>query len=286
MISLSFEFFPPKTEVLSRALWENVEQLESLSPDFVSVTYGAGGSTRTQTYQIVQNFLEKTSLLPAAHLTCVGSSINVLDEIVREYWSLGVRHIVALRGDPETGIGTPFVSREGGCNSSAELISFIRERGNFEISVAVYPERHPESISWEHDLDLLERKIEAGGARALTQFFFNNDHYFRFLDRVHARNISIPIVPGLLPIYSLKQVVRFAERVGTQIPEKIIHSFDGIDEHSQISHERALAIAVEQVRELMANGVHAFHFYTMNRADLILPIVRESGLRVALAENV
>jgi methylenetetrahydrofolate reductase (NADPH) len=284
MFDLSFEFFPPKTEPMAQALWESLEKLTILSPSFVSVTYGAGGSTRTQTHSIVKHILENTSLAPAAHLTCVGSPIEVLDNIICEYRSLGVRHIVALRGDPERGIGTPFVPIEGGCNSSVDLISFIRQRGDFEISVAAYPERHPESRSWEEDLDLLERKVEAGGKRVLTQFFFDNAHYFRFLDKVQARNIQVPIVPGLLPIHSLHQVARFAGRVGAQIPDSIIHRFDGIDEKSHAYREHAIALAAEQISELMKNGVNAFHFYTMNRSDLIIPIARQTELRTNFPE--
>ncbi len=284
MLGLSFEFFPPKTETMVQSLWESLEKLAILSPDFVSVTYGAGGSTRTQTHGIVKRILENTSLIPAAHLTCVGSPMHMLDDIVQEYWSLGVRHIVALRGDPEGGIGTPFVPMEGGCNSSVDLISFICQRGDFEISVAAYPERHPESRSWEEDLDLLERKVQAGGKRVLTQFFFDNAHYFRFLEKIQARNIQVPIVPGLLPIHSLTQVARFASRVGTQIPDKITRRFDGLDEKSEAYREQAIGLAVDQVSELVKNGVNAFHFYTMNRSDLIIPIARETGLRSNFTE--
>jgi methylenetetrahydrofolate reductase (NADPH) len=280
-VRVSFEFFPPKTEEMERNLWEAVERLAPLHPNFVSVTYGAGGSTRERTHTTVRRILKETALTPAAHLTCVAATKAEIDSVIRAYWDSGVRHIVALRGDPTGGVGDKYAPHPGGYASSAELVAGIKRAGEIEVSVSAYPEKHPDSPNVEADIDMLKRKIDAGATRAITQFFFENDLYFRYLDRVRARGIDIPIVPGILPVQNFKQTTAFAARCGASVPRWLAERFDGLDDDVATRKLIAAAVAAEQVLDLVERGVTDFHFYTMNRADLVYAICHLLGLRPA-----
>ncbi|OYU49525.1 MAG: methylenetetrahydrofolate reductase [NAD(P)H] [Rhizobiales bacterium PAR1] len=278
-LGISFEFFPPKNDAMAENLWACVERLAPLSPRFVSVTYGAGGSTRERTHQTVKRILDETSLKPAAHLTCVAATKAETDEIIRDYWEMGVRHIVALRGDPVTGLGTKFEAHPEGYQSSADLVAGIKAIGDFEVAVSAYPEKHPDSPNFEVELDLLQRKVDAGATRAITQFFFDNDHYFRYLDKVRKRGISIEIVPGILPVQNFKTAASFATRCGTEVPAWLAARFEGLDDDAETRRLVAAAVAVEQVYDLLDRGVSEFHFYTMNKADLVFAICHMLGMR-------
>ncbi len=277
--NISYEFFPPKTPEMETQLWETVNRLAALSPHFVSVTYGAGGSTRERTHHLVARIARETMMKPAAHLTCVSATQDEIREILTAYWDVGVRHIVALRGDPPTGVGETFRPAENGYASSTELVRGIRRIHDFEVSVSTYPEGHPESRSIEQDLDALEAKIDAGATRAITQFFFDNDVYFRFLDRARARGIKIPIVPGIMPIRNFRQVAGFAQKAGASVPRWVAERFDGLDDDPQTRALVAAATAVEQVMGLARAGVEEFHFYTNNRADMVFAICHLLGVR-------
>lgn len=277
--NISYEFFPPKTPEMETQLWETVNRLAALSPHFVSVTYGAGGSTRERTHHLVARIARETMMKPAAHLTCVSATQDEIREILTAYWDVGVRHIVALRGDPPTGVGDQFRSAQNGYASSTELVRGIRKIHDFEVSVSTYPEGHPESSSIEQDLDALEAKIDAGATRAITQFFFDNDVYFRFLDRARARGVKIPIVPGIMPIRNFRQVAGFAQKAGASVPRWVAERFDGLDDDPQTRALVAAATAVEQVMELARAGVEEFHFYTNNRADMVFAICHLLGVR-------
>ena len=277
--NISYEFFPPRTPEMEIQLWETVKRLEALSPHFVSVTYGAGGSTRERTHHIVARIASETRMKPAAHLTCVAASRAEVDSIVDDYWRVGVRHIVALRGDPPGGVGGKFIANPDGYAGSTELVRGIRRLHDFEISVSAYPEGHPESASIEQDLDALQAKIDAGASRAITQFFFDNDVYFRFLDRARARGISIPIVPGIMPIRNFRQVASFARKAGASVPRWIADRFEGLDEDAETRALVAATTAVEQVMGLARAGVDEFHFYTNNRADMVFAICHLLGVR-------
>jgi methylenetetrahydrofolate reductase (NADPH) len=283
-ISVSFEFFPPKTEEMEQTLWASVARLAPLKPNFVSVTYGAGGSTRERTHATIVRILGETSLKPAAHLTCVAATREEIDTVARGYWDAGVRHIVALRGDPPEGAGKRYVPHPGGYAYTTDLITGLKKIGDFEISVSAYPEKHPDSPSIEAELDVLARKVDAGATRAMTQFFFDNAIYFRFLDKARARGISVPIVPGILPVQNFKQARNFAERCGTSMPSWIARRFDGLDEDPATRKLIAAAVAAEQVLDLVDKGVREFHFYTLNRADLVYATCHLLGLRPAAAE--
>ncbi|MDC7785414.1 methylenetetrahydrofolate reductase [NAD(P)H] [Rhodoplanes sp. TEM] len=283
-LRVSFEFFPPKTEEMEKTLWESVERLAPLRPDFVSVTYGAGGSTRERTHATVKRILDETALTPAAHLTCVAATRDEVDDVVREYLAAGVRHIVALRGDPVAGIGTAYAPHPGGYVNAADLVGGIKrlaeaEKTDIEVSVSAYPERHPESPSDAVDLDMLAAKVDAGASRAITQFFFDNDLYLRYLDRVRARGIDIPIVPGILPVQNFKLARAFAGKAGASIPGWLADRFDGLDDDPSTRKLIAAAVAAEQVLDLVDRGVTEFHFYTMNRADLVYAVCHLLGLR-------
>jgi methylenetetrahydrofolate reductase (NADPH) len=280
-IRVSFEFFPPKTEQMEQNLWKCIRKLAPLSPEFVSVTYGAGGSTRERTHNTVARLVAETSLKPAAHLTCVSATREEVDAVARAYWDAGVRHIVALRGDPEGGVGSAYAAHPGGYETSADLVSGLRRVGDFDISVTAYPEKHPESPDWDADIDMLARKVDAGAARAITQFFFDNDDYFRYLDRVQARGIAIPIIPGLIPIHNFAQVSGFAGKCGARIPPAVAQRFAGLDGDDETTKLMAATVAAEQVTELAAQGVDTFHFYTLNRANLVYAICHLLGLRPA-----
>ncbi len=278
-LKVSFEFFPPKTEEMEQTLWESIERLAPLEPSFVSVTYGAGGSTRERTHATVSRIVKETSLKPAAHLTCVAATKAQVDEVIRDYWAAGVRHIVALRGDPVGGVGTAYESHPGGYEGSPELIAGIRAIGDFEVSVSAYPEKHPESPSLDTDIDMLKRKVDAGATRAITQFFFDNDVYLRYLDRVRAAGITIPIVPGIVPVQNFKQTAGFAARTGASVPDWLAKRFEGLENDPATRKLIAAAVASEQALDLVDRGVTEFHFYTMNRADLVYAVCHLLGLR-------
>jgi methylenetetrahydrofolate reductase (NADPH) len=277
---ISFEFFPPKTAEMEKSLWETINRLAPLSPNFVSVTYGAGGSTRERTHLTIARLIRETELLPAAHLTCVGAARGEIDEIVDRYHEVGVRHIVALRGDPATGIGTPYVAHPDGYQTSPELVAGIKKRhGDIEISVSAYPEKHPEARDFDADIDTLKAKVDAGATRAITQVFFDNDFYLRYLDRVRARGITIPIVPGIMPMHNFKQARNFVTRAGTTVPDWLAEKFDGLDDDVETRKLVAATVAAGQVQKLAKHGVDTFHFYTMNRADLVFAISHLLGIR-------
>ena len=275
---VSFEFFPPKTEKMELQLWDSIKRLEPLSPRFVSVTYGAGGGTRERTHATVRRIRQETSLEPAAHLTCVGATRAEVDEIARDYWDAGVRHIVALRGDPPEG-SNRYVPHPGGYDFAVDLVAGLRRIADFEISVAAYPETHPEAPSADFDLDYLKRKIDAGATRAITQFFFDVDVCLRVLDRARGAGIDVPIVPGLLPVTNFTQVSRFAATCGASVPDWLARLFDGLEDDAETRKLVAASVAAEQVQALRAAGVDEFHFYTLNRADLTYAICHILGLR-------
>jgi methylenetetrahydrofolate reductase (NADPH) len=283
-IDVSFEFFPPKDEAMEKILWESIERLAPLSPNFVSVTYGAGGTTRERTHATVKRILGETPLTPAAHLTCVAATKAEIDEVVQNYHDVGVRHIVALRGDPMSGAGTSYAPHPGGYQTSADLVAGIKRVGDFEVSVSAYPEKHPDSPTVEADIDMLKAKVDAGAGRAITQFFFENDVYFRYLDRVRARGIEIPIVPGILPVQNFKAATNFATRAGAKVPAWLADRFHGLDNDPATRKLIAAAVAAEQVLDLVDQGVTNFHFYTMNRADLVFAVCHLLGLRPAVAQ--
>ncbi len=278
-VDVSFEFFPPKNEKMEEALWASVRRLEPLSPEFVSVTYGAGGSTRERTHQTVSRLVNETGLLPAAHLTCVSATKAEVDDVVRAYWAAGVRHIVALRGDPQAGIGTRYEPHPGGYASTADLIAGIKKIGNFEISVGGYPEKHPESPTVDADIEHLKAKVDAGATRVITQFFFDNSHYLRFVEKARAAGIWCPIHPGIVPIHNYKQVSSFGAKTGTTMPAWLSRRFEGLDHDPATTQLVAAAVAAEQVMDLVDQGIRHVHFYTLNRADLVYAICHLMGLR-------
>jgi methylenetetrahydrofolate reductase (NADPH) len=271
--SLSFEFFPPKTPEMERKLWDSVQQLAPLAPAFVSVTYGAGGSTRERTHATVKRILQETALKPAAHLTCVNASRKEVDEVARGYWQAGVRHIVALRGDPPQGMAT-YTPHSQGYSYACELVKGLKRIGDFEISVAAFPETHPESKNFEKDVDALKKKIDAGATRAITQYFFDTHLYFDFLELVRKAGITIPIVPGILPIGNFAQVKKFSAMCGATVPDWLEKLFAGLDDKPDLRFETAVNVASEQCRELLEAGVTHLHFYTLNRADLTMAVCR------------
>ena len=276
-IRVSFEFFPPKTEEMEKTLWDSITRLAPLRPNFVSVTYGAGGSTRERTHSTVKRILSETSLIPAAHLTCVAATRDEIDGVIRNYCEAGVRHIVALRGDPISGAGERYAPHPGGYLNAADLVAGIRRQSDVEVSVSAYPEKHPDSPTVEADLDMLAAKVDAGATRAITQFFFENDCYFRYLDRVRARGIDVPVVPGILPVQNFKQTKNFAARCGASVPDWLARRFEGLDDDPATRKLIAAAVAAEQVVDLVDQGVTDFHFYTMNRADLVYAVCHLLG---------
>jgi methylenetetrahydrofolate reductase (NADPH) len=278
--NISFEFFPPKTEEMDRTLWDTIERLAPLTPSFVSVTYGAGGSTRERTHATIVRLLKETALTPAAHLTCVGAPKSEIDDVVTRYHEAGVRHIVALRGDPTTGIGTEYIPHPDGYKTSADLVASIRNRYlDIDVTVSAYPEKHPESADFDADIDTLKAKVDAGATRAITQVFFDNDLYFRYLDKVRARGIDIPVLPGIMPMHNFKQARAFVTRAGTTVPDWLAAKFDGLDNDAETRKLVATTVAAGQVQKLAKQGVSDFHFYTMNRADLVFAISHLLGFR-------
>ena len=275
---VSFEFFPPKTAEMEETLWRSITRLAPMGPAFVSVTYGAGGSTRERTHNTVRRILGESSLVPAAHLTCVAATREEIDAVADDYWNAGVRHVVALRGDIPGG-DAPYHPTPGGYGYAAELVEGLRKRHDFEISVAAYPETHPEARSPEDDLDNLKRKIDAGATRAITQFFFDNWTFLRFVDRARKAGITVPIVPGIMPVSNFTQMAKFAKMTGATIPAAFARLFDGLDADPETRKLVAATVAAEQCQQLAQAGVTDFHFYTLNRADLTYAICHVLGLR-------
>ncbi|HXR20380.1 MAG TPA: methylenetetrahydrofolate reductase [Steroidobacteraceae bacterium] len=282
-VKVSFEFFPPGDEKMEQTLWQSIQRLLPLSPRFVSVTYGADGSTRERTHQVVMRVLKETSLTPAPHLTCVGTDREQVLDIARSYWRAGVRHIVALRGDaPQGSVG--YRPHPGGFAYAVDLVRGLKSVADFEISVAAFPEGHPEAPSAAFDLDNLRAKTEAGADRAITQFFFDSDVFLRFRDRCAAAGIRATLVPGILPITRFPQMLRFAQRCGTTVPDWLRHRFDGLEEDPDTRRMIAAAFAIGQVETLSREGVDEFHFYTLNRADLTFAICHALGVRAPQVE--
>lgn len=276
-ISVSFEFFPPKSEDAEAALWDTVCRLAPLQPAFVSVTYGAGGTTRERTHSTVTRIARETALTPAAHLTCVDAARGDVDDVARQYWDAGIRHLVALRGDaPEAAAG--YSPAAGGYAYASDLVAGLRKVADFEISVAAYPEVHPDAPSQAFDLDNLKRKIDAGASRAITQFFFDNSAFLRFRDAVAAAGIEAPLVPGIMPVTNFGGIRRFAEGCGASIPTWLAEAFEGLDDDADGRQRVAAEIACDQCLELAEQGVREFHFYTLNRAELTETICRQLGI--------
>ncbi len=285
-VKVSFEFFPPSDDATSAQLWNAVQRLAPLNPNFVSVTYGADGSTRSRTHQCVMRILRETSLRVAPHLTCVGASREEIAAIARDYWQLGVRDLVALRGDPPPAQDLDgYQPHPGGFSYASDLVQGLRGIAAFDISVAAYPEGHPETPGVEVDLANLKRKIDAGAQRAITQFFFDTDAFLRYRDRCAAAGITAPIVPGILPITRFPQLLRFAERCGAAVPTWLRQRFDGLDDDPETRRLIAAHVAIEQVQTLRAHGVEEFHFYTLNRAELTYAICHALGMRPAQARE-
>ncbi len=278
-ISVSFEFFPPKTEKMEEVLWQSIDRLAPLQPEFVSVTYGAGGSTRERTHNVVAKIARETPLRPAAHLTCVGAECGEVDEVVRQYHEAGIRHIVALRGDPADGVGSCYTPHPGGYQTTADLVAGIKRIADFEVSVSAYPEKHPELPDWDKDLDVLAAKVDAGANRAITQFFFENEHFYRYRDRMAARGLDVEIVPGILPIANFGQVAKFAGMCGASVPDWLAERFHGLDDDPETRQLVAAGVVAEQIFDLAANGVKEFHFYTLNKAELSYAACHMLGLR-------
>ncbi len=278
-LAVSFEFFPPKSEEMEARLWETVTRLAPLDPHFVSVTYGAGGTTRERTARTVRRILAETGLTPAAHMTCVDATRDEVDAIVADFAAMGVTRFVALRGDPAEGVGAAYRPHPQGYSNGAELVGAIRRAGNFDVSVSAYPEKHPESPDFATDIDMLKRKVDNGATRAITQFFFENDRYERYVERVRRAGIYIPIVPGVLPIHNFIQVANFASRCGTHVPAWLAERFRGLERDPHTHALVAAAVAAEQVLDLVERGIGEFHFYTMNRADLAFAICHLIGIR-------
>lgn len=278
-VHVSFEFFPPKSEEMGVRLWEAVTRLEPLQPNFVSVTYGAGGSTRERTARTIGRMLTESSLAPAAHLTCVDASREEVDRVIADFAAMGVTRFVALRGDPAEGVGARYRPHPDGYANAAELVGALKAAGDFDISVSAYPEKHPESPDFATDIDMLKRKVDAGATRAITQFFFDNDLYERYVERVRRAGIYVPIVPGILPVHNFAQVANFSSRCGAHVPGWLAERFEGLEGDPQTHALVASAVAAEQVLDLVERGVEDFHFYTMNRADLVVAICHMIGIR-------
>lgn len=279
-IRVSFEFFPPKTPEMEEILWRSITRLAPFNPQFVSVTYGAGGSTRQRTHDTVKRIIEETSLTPAAHLTCVGATREEVDEVVRDYWNAGIRHIVALRGDPAEG-EQRYAPHPGGYAYASDLVAGIRKLGSFEISVSAYPEGHVDSPNLDADMDNLKRKIDAGATRAITQFFFDTDCFLRFLERAQKAGVKIPLIPGVMPVTNFNGARRMAAMNNASMPDSFAKLFEGLDHEPETRKLVAATAAAGQCTRLFENGVRDFHFYTLNRADLTFALCHILGLRAA-----
>ncbi len=275
----SFEFFPPKSEAMEKNLWDAVTRLAPLRPTFFSVTYGAGGSTRQRTHDTVVSLKKKTGIDPAAHLTCVAATKGEIDDVARAYWDAGIRHVVALRGDPPSGMGGKYTAHPGGYANAAELVAGLKKIGDFQISVAGYPEKHPDSPDAKADLENLKRKVDAGADRCITQFFFESDNFLRFRDRAVAAGVNTPIVPGVMPVSNFQAVTRIAGLCGAKVPAWLADLFDGLDDDLETRRMIAATVAGDLCRRLQSEGVDQFHFYTLNRADLTFAICHLLGVR-------
>lgn len=278
-IGVSFEFFPPQSEKQNDLLWSSIKRLSPLLPSFVCVTYGAGGSTRERTHKTVSRIVKEANLTAAAHLTCVGATRGEIDAVLDGYAEAGVTDIVALRGDPADGIDSQYRPHPGGYKLTADLVAAIKKRGNFGVAVSAYPEKHPESPDIWADIEFLKRKVDAGADRAITQFFFDNDSFEAYLERVRRAGITIPIIPGIVPVHNFTQIEKFAERCGTHVPTWLRRRFAGLEDDPKTRQLLASAVAAEQVLDLVDRGVTDFHFYTMNRADLVYAICHMLGVR-------
>ncbi|EKY29946.1 methylenetetrahydrofolate reductase [Brevundimonas diminuta 470-4] len=280
-VNVSFEFFPPKTDAAEANLWSAIRRLEPLNPAFVSVTYGAGGSTRERTHRTVQRIISETTLRPAAHLTCVEASRAEVDEVIEGYKAIGVDHIVALRGDPpgSSGIGGAYTPRADGYANATELTAALNRIGGFEVTVGAYPEKHPESPSIDHDIEVLKAKVDAGATRAVTQFFFDIEAFLRFRDRVRAAGVTIPLIPGVMPVSNFAGLKRMTAACGAALPDWLAGHFDGLDDDPETRKLLAASIAAETCARLQEEGFSDFHFYTLNRAELVYAICRVLGVR-------
>ena len=276
---VSFEFFPPKTPEAEETLWTSIARLAPLQPSFVSVTYGAGGSTRERTHRTVKRILDETTLKPAAHLTCVDASREEVDQVIRDYWDAGVRHIVALRGDPPSGVGGVYTPRPDGYANATELTAAITRIAPFEVMVGLYPEKHPESPSLEHDIEVLKAKVDAGATTAISQFFFDIDAFLRFHDKVRDAGIAIPILPAVMPVTNFKGLTKMAGACGASLPSWLGNLFEGLDADPETRRLIACSVAAEMCAKLEEQGFSDFHFYTLNRADLVYAICRVLGVR-------
>ncbi|GGB35896.1 methylenetetrahydrofolate reductase [Roseibium aquae] len=285
-ITASFEFFPPKSEKMAESLWATVERLAPLRPDFVSVTYGAGGSTRERTHKTVDRILNEARLDTAAHLTCVAATKSEIDGIVQDYWNMGVRRIVALRGDPVEGIGARYAPHPQGYAYASDLVAGIKKIGAFDVAVSGYPERHPESRDWSMEIDNLKRKVDAGADRIITQYFFDNELFAEYREKLAKAGITIPVIPGILPIHNFEQTVVFSAKCGASIPEWVARRFAGLQNDPETRKLVGVAIACEQVMDLVDQGLSDFHFYTMNRADLTYAICHMLGMGNAAPDKV
>ena len=284
-LRVSFEFFPPKSDEMEARLWETVQRLEPLNPNFVSVTYGAGGSTRERTARTIRRVLDGSTLAPAAHMTCVDASREEVDAVIADFVAMGVKRFVALRGDPAEGVGARYRPHPQGYANGAELVGALAAQGATDISVSAYPEKHPESPDFATDIEMLKRKADNGATRAITQFFFDNDLYERYVERVRRAGIYIPIVPGILPVHNFAQVANFSARCGAHVPAWLAERFEGLHTDPQTHALVAAAVAAEQVLDLVERGVSDFHFYTMNRADLVFAVCHMIGIRAPQADG-
>ncbi len=275
-INVSFEFFPPKNQDSIQSLWTNIKRLEPLKPKFISVTYGAGGSTRANTHNLVKEIKQKTKLEPAAHLTCIDSTKEEIEKIAEEYWDSGIKHIVALRGDKPKKSNN---KKKKDFLYATDLIKVLKKKHNFKITVSAYPELHPDSSSIEQEYDVLKKKIDLGASKAITQFFFDVNYYFDFIDGALKRNIKIPIVPGILPVTNCKRTIEFAKKMNCKMPKSLVKMFKGLDSDNETRKLVAATIVSDQCKKLLNGGVHDFHFYTLNRADLSFAICHILGVR-------
>ncbi len=284
-LTISLEFFPPKSEAMEARLWEAIRKLEPLNPDFISVTYGAGGSTRERTHRTVKRVLDETNMQPAAHLTCVAASRDEVDEVLAQYWASGVRHIVALRGDPPAGVGTTFEAHPDGYVNATDVTAAARRIGDFEVSVSFYPETHPESPNLQHDLDVLKAKVDAGATRAISQFFCEGEAYLWFRDAAVKAGIDIPLLPGIMAVGNVAGYTKMANSTGTSIPNWFAKAFEGLDETPEVRDMVAAGVAADLCLNLQKEGVDRFHFYTLNRAELTLATCRRLGIVVPVSQK-
>ena len=274
-INVSFEFFPPKNKESIESLWSNIRRLEPLQPKFISVTYGAGGSTRENTHNLVKEIKKKTNLIPAAHLTCIDTSVQEIEKIADDYWNNDIKHIVALRGD------VPLVKKgKNELSFATDLIKVLKRKFDFEITVSAYPEKHPDSKSIEQEYDVLKKKIDLGANKAITQFFFDVNSYFDYLDGAIKRGISIPIIPGILPVTNCKKTIEFAKKMNCKVPKSLSDMFQGLDSDIETRKLVATTIVYDQCMKLISSGIKDFHFYTLNRADLSFAICHILGIRI------